>query len=418
MKRKNVLVTGIGQVNYILQLYSQIGPESPNYCFNSLNLRSFGNIHKEKAKETFFENFEYEFNFSNFIHIIQSLWGVSTDRYFWKHHRIIFSEKGLRFLSRIIPVFKEHIKAYQLAKFIDEKTATDVIHLHFPKQEYALFINYLKKEYQIIITYWGSDIFRINNRMDHEIQEHIIPLSTFITVATPEIKFALITRYGSGFEDKIKIARFINDWSFYELADKFMQDSSWESAYLKKNEIPENKKIILFGHNAFKENNHLKFLDSLKLIPSEIMEGFHIIFPLTYPADDDYVKNIEHYAKDIPTTFSCLTEFMDWEDMVKLKLVSNIYIHAPITDGLSAFLTEFFYTNNLAIVGSWLPYKTFLKYNIKYLEFDNFDELIAILQNLSNYSVNTSLNKDIVEENFKSSIIAKEWLKVFNELPK
>ncbi|MUP46853.1 hypothetical protein E0K83_14000 [Gramella sp. BOM4] len=418
MKKKNVLVTGIGQVNYILQLYSQIISELPEYRFNSLNLRSFGNIDKEKAKGTFFENFDFDFDFSNLVETIRSILSISFDNYFQKHLRVLFSENGFRFISRVIPAFKEHIKAYQIAKFIDCKTDTDVIHLHFPKQEYALFINYLNRKYQIIFTYWGSDIFRINNRMDHEIQAHLLPTSTLITVATPEMKFALITRYGSGFEDKIRIARFIHDWTFYELAHDFMQDLQWKESYLNINNFPGDKKIILFGHNAFRENNHLKFLESLQSIPPEIIKYYHIIFSLTYPSDLEYIEKVKSIAGEIPTTFSYLTDFMSWEDMVKLKIVSDIYIHAPTTDGLSAFLTEFLYTNNLALVGSWLPYKTFLKYKIKYLEFDDFEELSKILQNLNSYSVNTTLNKDNIEHNFNSSVIADEWLKVFNELPK
>lgn len=418
MKKKNVLVAGIGQTNYIFQLYGNIGPKLQNFKFNSINLEKFGNSDIEnKAKQIFDENYQYKFNFCSIFQILEALLIVFSAKYFWKDHFVSIAETGWKHLKYGFYLTKRHVSAYHYAKFIDRHAEAQIIHVHFPSHAHALFINYLRENYQIILTYWGSDIFRISNRIDHEIQAQLLPTSTLITVATPEMKFALITRYGSGFEDKIRIARFIHDSTFYGLAHNFMQDRYWKTSYLNKKGIPENKKIILFGHNAYKENNHLAFLDTLKLIPPEILKFYHIIFPLTYPKhQNSYIKKIQSYSNDIPVTFTYLTEFLSWEDMAKLKIISDVYIHAPTTDGLSAFLTEFFYTNNIAIVGSWLPYKTFLKYGINYLEFNNFNELNDILKNLESNRIDVSNNKSIVSEKFNSQIISEEWLKVFKDL--
>src|SRR5690606_772098 len=144
--------------------------------------------------------------------------------------------------------------------------------------------------------------------------------------------------------------------------------------------------ILLYGHNAVEENNHVKFIEILYKLPVEVIKKFHIIFPLTYGNRTlDHIKWIKDQASFLNSSFTFLEEFMDWEMNAKLKIISDVYVHAPTTDGLSAFLTEFFYTNNLAIVGSWLPYKTFTKYGINYLEFNDFTELKEILENIHEY---------------------------------
>lgn len=420
MIKKNVLVAGIGQTNYIFQLYGSIGPKLQNFNFNSINLKKFGDsVIENQANKIFQKNYHYKFHFHNIIQVLQALLKIFCSRIFWKDHRISIAEIGWKHLKHGFYLNKKHISAYHYAKFIDRETDTDIIHLHFPSHGNSLFLEYLNRDYILIQTFWGSDIYRIKSWLTHEIQKETLRKSDIITTATPEMKFALITRYGSGFEDKIKTARFIHDRSFYKFADHFIQDTRWKSEYLQKFKIPENKKIILFGHNAFKENNHLKFLDTLKIIPPEILNKYHVIFPLTYPEHQrDYIEKIKFHFNGLPSSFTFLTEFLNWEDMAKLKIVSDIYIHAPTTDGLSAFLTEFLYTGNLAIVGSWLPYKTFSKLGVKYIEFDVFDELIKILQDLEFYSINYSGNREVIGENFNDKVIAKEWLKVFDELRK
>ena len=109
---------------------------------------------------------------------------------------------------------------------------------------------------------------------------------------------------------------------------------------------------------------------------------------------------------------------MEWEIMAKLKIVSHVYIHAPTTDGLSAFLTEFLYTNNLALVGGWLPYKTFTERKLEYLEFSDFANLVNKLRNISRYISEFKRidNKKIINNHFSVEKVKKEWINVFEEL--
>lgn len=425
--KKNVLVAGIGQANYILQLYENIAPQLSEFNFSSINLKGFGNLNvQERANKIFKYNYQFRFPSLNLISLFKGMSHICKTSYFWKDHRVLFAEQGLfKYLSNGYMLTKQHLHARSYAKYIDEHTETDIIHFHFLNHKHGLFINYLEKDYKIIYTYWGSDIYRISKWKDHEIQKTILPKGTIITAATPEMQFAIQNRFGFDLLDKIRTARFIHEEFFYKVAGDLLadKDKAWETEFKSNLNLPEHKIIILFGHNAVEENNHVKFIEVLKDLPREVIEKFHIVFPLTYGNRTmDHINWIKDQSSRLNTSFTFIEEFMDWEMIAKLKITSDVYIHAPTTDGLSAFLTEFFYTNNLAIVGSWLPYKTFSGYGIEYLEFNNFLDLKEILESLeeylSEYKTKTSNNHDLVTQNFAIGKIRKEWLDIYKELEK
>lgn len=419
---KNILVTGIGQINYLFQLYGNIVPKLQQFNFNSINLRKFGDSNIEiRAKEIFKENYQYKFSFHNIFQILEALLRIISTKYFWKDHRISFAEMGWKHIKHGFYLTKKHISAYHYAKFIDKETKTDIIHVHYPGHGNSLFLIYLTNEYKLIQTFWGSDIYRIRNWMIHGIQKETLNNSDIITAATPEMRFAILNRYGFELSEKIRKVKLIHDDTYYKLVDKFCIDLHWQKEFKKSWNIPENKIILLFGHNANKENNHLKFIEVLDKLPTDIISNFHVIFPLTYgDPKKDHINLLKEKTVKIASTFTFVEEFMDWEVLAKLKLISEVYIHAPTTDALSAYLTECFYTNNLAIVGDWLPYKTFTDMGLKYLEFEDFNMLMDILMDLPNhistFKNHNRINRNIVAENFSIDTISNKWVSIFKEL--
>ncbi len=422
MKNKSVLVTGIGQANYILQLYGNIAPKLKEFSFNSINLRKFGDSNVENnAKKIFEENYRYKFSFRNIFQTLKACFTIINTKYFWKDHRISLAEHGWKYIKSGYYLTKNHISSYHYAQFIDKETETDIIHLHFPTHLHALFLKYLQKDYEIIVTYWGSDIYRITTWKDHEIQNSSLNDVKIITVATPEMQFALLTRFGFELKPKIRNARFIHNNAFYERADLFMQDKEWVSGFKNELKISPNKIIILFGHNAFEQNNHVHFLKCLKSLPNHVLKKFHIIFPFAYgDKSGKYEEKLRNITKTIDCEFTYLTKFLGWRELAKLKVMSDVYIHGPTTDGLSAFLTEYFYTNNLAIVGDWLPYKTFSNLGLAYIPFRNFQDLSNVLMELEEKLLTmhefTRENHKIVSENFSINRISEEWVSIFKEI--
>lgn len=420
--KRNILVTGIGQTNYLFQLYSNIAPKLEQFNFNSVNLKGLEILEiKNNAEQIFNHNYQYNYDSIPTFKALKGLLILIRNPYFWKDHKIMFAELGWNYFKKSLFLTKKHLHAYYYARFIDQSTESEIIHHHFLNHKQGLFLKYLTKKYKIIGTYWGSDLFRVANWQEHEIQKEILALGNIITLATPEMKFSVLSRFGDDFSKKIRIVRFILEKKFYEQSNYLLKYDNWQVNYKARLNIPEKKIIIVYGHNAHKENNHLKFIAVLKKLPIDILSSFHIIFPLTYGnPKKDHINLIKEKTTKIASSFTFIEEFMDWEMLAKLKIISDVYIHAPTTDGLSAYLTECFYTNNLTIVGDWLPYKTFTDMGLKYLEFQDFDSLKHVLMDLSthistfkNYN---EINRNIVAENFLTEKTSNKWLGIFKKL--
>ncbi len=420
--KKNVLITGIGQTNYLFQLYGNIIPKLQQFNFNSVNLKGLENLEtKNKAEQIFNLNYQYNYDSIPPSKALKGFFNLIRNSYFWKDHNIMLAELGWKYFEKSLFLTKLHMHAYYYASFIDQSTKTDIIHHHFLNHKQGLFLKYLTKNYKIIETYWGSDLFRIANWQEHEIQKELLALGNIITVPTPEMKFGVLSRFGDGFSEKIRIIRFILEETFYNQANNFLKSNNWQKDYKTGLNIAENKIIILYGNNAVKENNHVKFIEVLKKLPPEIISKFHIIFPLTYGnPTNDHIEWIKENTSEIDTEFTFIEKFMDWEMLAKIKIISDVYIHAPTTDGLSGFLTEYFYTSNLAIIGGWLPYKTFTDMGIKYLEFEDFSVLKDILINLPSH-IETfkkikNKNREIVVDQFSVEKTAVKWENIFKEI--
>ncbi|MCP9199893.1 hypothetical protein MKO06_08250 [Gramella sp. GC03-9] len=419
--KKNVLVAGIGQANYIMQLYGEIAPKLPGFSFNAFNLKDFGDKQIEvQAVSVFNRVYFFKPDLKNILTLSRAIVPVLLNRYFWKDLTMYIAEKGNIFSNGGLRLFLRHVNAYYYANFIDRKTDTDIIHLHFPKHIFALFLKYLKKDYEEIWTYWGSDIYRIDSWIDHEIQNSSLDSVDLITMATPEMEFTLLSRFGFQYKYKIRRARFLHDSSYYELAANLISNSGWEKGFKTDFNIPPEKIIILFGHNGHFENNHIQFLETLSKLPENIANEFHVIFPFTYgDHKKGYLQEVKKISEEISTSFQFIEDFMDWEELAKLKIISDVYIHCPTTDGLSAFLTEFLYTNNLAIVGSWLPYNTFRDFGLYYKTFDNFESLreilISLKDNIKITADHRSSNQKVISDNFSIDKISGEWVRVFKE---
>ncbi len=423
MEKKNVLVAGIGQPNYLFQLYSQITPKLPKLSFSSINLRDLDKDEiRTEAEVIFKHNHEYYPEKVNKLWLFRFIPAIISSRYFWKDQRILFANQGVNFFKFSLSLAFQHLKAKSFACFIEEKTNTDIIHLHFPSHKYLLFLKYINVNYKIIYTFWGSDIYRIRQWRTHEIQKELLYQSDLITCTTPEMRFNILCRYGFNLFSKIKVVQFLHQEQYYRIVDNLLLEDQWREPFRKKFFFPKEKELILFGHNAHFENNHISFLEVLSELPENILQKYHFIFPMTYGGDKNgaYINEIRNKAQEININFSILEDYMDWSSIAKLKILCNYYIHAPITDGLSAFLTEYFYTNNMAIVADWLPYKTFDDYGLSYAKFSSFPDLKEILLRLpiekKRIGDNLLKNKKIIEIKYNLDHMAKKWIEIFNEL--
>ena len=112
--------------------------------------------------------------------------------------------------------------------------------------------------------------------------------------------------------------------------------------------------------------------------------------------------------------------FLD-DDLALLRLATDIFLHMPESDALSAALTETAYAGGVTITGDWLPYSPFKKAGMHLLYCAacsdvtatiaaNLEDFIGLRQRMAHQNILA------VQNNFFPTVTTDGWLKIFDEL--
>ena len=141
-----------------------------------------------------------------------------------------------------------------------------------------------------------------------------------------------------------------------------------------------------------------------------------IILPWTYGVDDNGYKSeiekllIDHYD------YVFLTKRLSDEEIVALRMVTDVLIEVQKTDALNATMLETMYANGDVITGSWLQYQDIYDRGVKMYQVDSVGEVGAalngLLENPSSRDDKQN-NKRIIRELYLWRNFVEEWVKLY-----
>lgn len=410
-KKIRVLVAGIGQSNFIEQLYNSLNENFPEkFEFDVLGLRPFSNNFNQK-NITCFKN---QFNLRK----------KNDPRDLFLFFKISFIKEFINLvrygaeLSFLKIFLKNYISFAEISKDIF-KNEYDLIHFHFPTKEKMSLFWHLDKNQKYLVSFWGSDLMRVSGVFDYYIQNKILERAHKITTHSIELKEQILTKFGRELEEKVIITKFPPEEKLYRLIDKLLPDINFlKPIFNAKLNIPEYKNLIVIGHNGSKENNHIKILNQLANISDSLKEKCYFLLPFTYKKSKDgrYEKECISVLKSNNLSGQILDRFLSWEDLALLKLCTKVYIHLPISDALSGSLLESIYAGSNVITGNWLPYSPFKEAGLKYYTINYFFELSQLFESAVSNEVNEiSLkeNQEKIKRSFFPVVCANTWLRAF-----
>ncbi|MDN3686531.1 glycosyltransferase [Cyclobacterium jeungdonense] len=374
-KAKKILVAGIGQSNFIEQLYSNLNKYYPGkFDFDILGLRLFSNGADTNNTNCFTNQYKTRktVQFKDLINIFQF-------RLYLTMFNFLRFGASVNFLYFFL---KEYIIYATLTKDL-LKNNYDLIHFHFPTKDKLGLYWHLKKSQKFIISFWGSDLMRVSGILDYYIQKRVLNDSYRITTHSIELKEQILTKFGRELTNKIFITKFPPEEKLYNLLDEFRPKiDSLKLDFLKNFNIPLFKHLVVIGHNGAKENNHIHILQQLSKIPSSLKEECYFILPFSYLyiKDGIYEKKCMDTLSENNLSGKTLNKFLNWEELALLKLCTKVYIHLPISDALSGTLTEAIYAGSDVITGKWLPYGPFIDAGLKFYSINDFLELSKIFE--------------------------------------
>lgn len=419
--KTNVLVLGIGQSNFLNALYGEILKRDATFSFDIDFLKHLPNDNYNESASVFAKNLNFDQQL-NELPSLKKNWifcKAIVRKFFLEVFLFELSQrkslrKALQYCKRLA------LKEYIYQTFIKPEKY-DVLHFHFCTRQNLEYLHFIKNETKVICSFWGSDLWRVSNRRDNYYVSKALENAQIITVQTPEMALALKAKYGNHLTDKVTDLRFTISAANYEAINLFRNDAVALQIFRQKYNLSSEKFIVALGHNAFQENSHIKMITALKSLPESYKSKMIFVLHLSYGRKKQYLADLANVVAQSPDLeFRILDNFMSPVEIAKLRLVTDIMIHAPISDALSGTITEVLYAGNKVITGGWLPFGILRRNGIAFEEFEKFEDLpsklIQTVEIVEQNLYSTEQNIKHIEDFLFPDRTSKDWIELFRNL--
>lgn len=298
------------------------------------------------------------------------------------------------------------------------KNNYDYIHIHYVEdviiRDIHFICNNLKSK--LIVSVWGSDFLRATKRKREKMRK-LFSFASTITISNEIVIEYFKDYYNSEiFCDKIKMVKF-----FVKPLDELMCNYrlSKHSESKQKLGIDKNKIVLTVGYNASYMQQHTKILDAL-LGDDRFVESYkdriHLIFPLTYPKNEQYVNSIKAILDVSSFSYSLFTNFLNNQDLIELRYSSDIFVQLQTTDMMSGSMLEYLFLGNLVITGKWLPYNELLSEGMNFETITEISDLSAFLLNLDLENLyRLRENQAVIKRVFGKDILISKWIDIYDK---
>jgi hypothetical protein len=415
-----ILVTGLDQSNFITQLYSGIKQQKKSLYVAVTGLRLHGNQNKENSGDDAFDKV-YNLSKIKHAHLPAAVLTLVFSKWFYQLLiYILFVEGKVKKAAHFcICAVKEKAFYYSNNSF----KSFDVFHFHYMQYSYLRGVWMVPAGKKIICSFWGSDLLRTADNFNHFVVAKALQRANVITVQSVELREIVLAKYGRELKGKIRLAQFALSQDTFSAIDEVRGNKALANGFCLANNIVYNKQKIVIGHNASDYNNHIQVIEALAQVKSK--DKLFVIVPFAYGIAQNerqtYRLSIESALKKAALPGVILDNYLTGQQLALLRSITDILIHMPESDALSAALTETAYAGGLILTGSWLPYSPFKNAGMQLWYASAFADVAAQIQKMldafDEYKLIASAkNRQAVANHFFTTATTKGWITILDEL--
>ena len=294
----------------------------------------------------------------------------------------------------------------------------DILHIHYVKHLYAPGIFFNRKHFKkIVLTFWGSDFYR-SSIITRAYVLPILRIADNITFITSNMKDDFIKEsvFHRGLEKRISVLDYGNMLFPYIDSAKVIISKDRINIYSSFNLSP-NKITVTIGYVGREQMQQKKAIDSFIAYGDKtLFNNVQFVIP-AYGMNENTLTYIEQTLIDNEICHCIISDFLGPDRIALLRSLTDVFIHPQTTDAFSSSMQECFYANAVILNGGWLHYKDAEKAGVYFLNFNSFDSLPAILndiiKNLDYYKKKSSVNKDIMLQLCSWDRWRSEWQNLY-----
>lgn len=265
---------------------------------------------------------------------------------------------------------------------------------------------------KLILSYWGSDLLRIPKEKILSVGK-FVKHADFVTFDNIDLEMVFKRTYKWEKQMPSKVLLF-----GLPILDSIVQNNKNAEKIREKWNIPEDKIVIAIGYNGIPEQQHKKVLSVIEKLDDCYKEKMVLLLQMSYGGTRQYRRSVVTRAKKTGSEYIDIQHFLTNEEVAELRIITDIYINAQITDAFSGSVCENLFSNTLLINARWLRYKELELYGFKYLEFNEINEIDHLIKKAFEHEIDTSMNRELIWKLRSWKYCAPKWEKVYRSVCK
>lgn len=401
--KKKVLIVGREASDFLCPLYKTFLSQYKDYEVDLFELRG-PSLMKPCAQSSFSNIVDVSLKMSSYSGL-DMVGAVMSPAFLSK----LFAQKDVKRSVR------EVLLTNKLSKLFAEY---DIVHIYFMTSELFYFLDAIEGAKKVVVSMWGSDLFNNDEDFVFEQQKKLIERADAVTVHHKEMREIFLSKFGRHNVNKLHEMLVAASGSFLdkyvnELPDKARHLQSFKRRY----EIPDSKHVVVVGHCGTKIDDHERIVLSLDTMPSEYKDRICLVFPMTYDYDEEYAADVKKACEKIGVQNIFLTSYLSLEELIELRLATEILLRISKIDAFSLALCESVAAGSVIIAGSWLPYGKLRGNNISYEEVyeiqDTGAKLKDVLAVINEYNKKVENNPDNIVRLFATENSVGKLYKIY-----
>ena len=312
---------------------------------------------------------------------------------------------------------KHYIKSYYDA--IRQLPRFDIIQPLWMEKHYGIYAGSIRnKADHLYISVGGSDLYRHSKRpIIRFLQKRLIKRASSLSAENTFTRDYFYSVYG---DDTRKIPFYITRFGV-DVIDSIREHDFDKKSLRSKWGIPQDKIVVMLGHNGRKEHQHLEMISAIGRMDRNVIQKCFFVIPMTYGVpSDEYVKQVQTAMANVTDNYRILMDFLDVNQMAETTVFTDVMIHMQTTDQLSSTMMAHLYQGNVVLAGAWLPYSDIKESGIKLIDVNDFNELEDILSqviaNIADYKDMCITNSQNVYKFSSWEYCVKNWYRIYDNL--
>lgn len=304
------------------------------------------------------------------------------------------------------------LKTNLLIKHLKQVKHYDYCFVLYLNWQAAEWVGLTKKYFSHIISvFWGGDVLR-NKQLSAKRFTKCLAASEHIVLPNINASQVFSSKTNCAFDKKVQTIQYPQ-----KMVSSFLTaELSFNKEQIRKKfGLPQDKIIVLCGHEATRAEQYEIMIKALNQCKTDTLEMCYFVFMMTYAPEEHkaYQDEIERLVDNGKISGTILRNYIPYADILHLHMACDVHITTILTDAFSCFLQEEMLAGNVLIYGKWLNYYEIENDSFYVFPVDEISDIAEkmdfICENFVEHKEYSAINKQGIIDIASEDAIKKAW---------